>query len=181
VTELDLRLNEILAAVSELAPGGRHSEADIDHYQFQRAFSTLVTQDVGMLADAIAARSPFSERDRAIFISRICWLLFGKDEPLKDALVQLINAASPEMLDSAISVLDSAKELRDRVAGHADQHWDFGFQVASRIDPEFQEEWSPMPGSGVVEFVVVPSYVVGGYSIMSKQRVYTYRSPGRAD
>jgi hypothetical protein len=180
-TEVDSRLNEILAVLDQFAVGGRNSEADIDHYAFQRAFASLVNQQVGAIVDLIVGHLALSRRECATLTSRICWILFGPSEPTEPAFLRAVgllreaDAGWPEVWDRAAQVIEAARALRVRMADHPGQHWEFGFLVGSGLDEEMQEEWSPEPGSGPVEFVVVPAYVIGGNSILSKQRVYCGR------
>ncbi len=173
VADLDSRLDEVLAAVDNLAVSGRDSEEDLDHFGYHRTFLSLINQHISALAELTATRRRLTDRDVGVLTSRICWILFGPTEPALEALLREVNDDSAQARDRVIRIFESGRDLRDRLAAHPEQHWDFGFQTGSRIDHRSQEEWSAAPADGIVEFVVVPSYVVSGNSILSKQRVYT--------
>ncbi len=177
VADLDARLNEVMACLDTLVVGRRQEERDVDHYSFQREFTALVNQDIGVLVDAIARRRGLTHRDCASLTAKMCWLLFAGEHPLRDRLLLETSEESADVRDRCERILTAAEDLRQRVGEHKNQHWDFSFQPGIPVDPSFQEPWPSYPSGDLVEFVVVPSYVIDGYSILSKQRVYVGGSP----
>jgi hypothetical protein len=178
VADLDARLNEVMACLDTLIAGRRQEERDIDHHSFQREFTALVNQDIGMVVDLVARDRDLAVRERAWLTARICWLLFAEEHPVRDSLLLEIGGQTPDVHDRCERILAAAEDLRLRVGQHGNQHWDFSFQPGMPVDPAFQELWPSYPGGDRVEFVVVPSYVIDGFSILSKQRVYATGSDG---
>jgi hypothetical protein len=172
ITEVDSRLDEIMAHLDSVLVRGRQEERDADHYAFSREFTSLVNNDIGTLVELIAERRGLPPRDRAWLTGRICWHLFAQQQPLRNAFFHEIDGEPSGVLKRAERILALAEDLRRRMAGHRNQYWDFGFQPGMPVDPSYQEKWSYSPAGNLVEFVVVPCYTVDGYSILSKQGVY---------
>jgi hypothetical protein len=172
ITEVDSRLDEIMAHLDSVLVRGRQEERDADHYTFSREFTSLVNNDIGTLVQLIAERHGLQPRDRARLTGRICWHLFAQQQPLRDAFFHEIAGEPSVVLKRAERILALAEDLRRRMAGYRNQYWDFGFQPGMPVDPSYQEKWSYSPAGNLVEFVVVPCYTVDGYSILSKQSVY---------
>ena len=172
ITEVDSRLDEIMAHLDSVLVRGRQEERDADHYAFSREFTSLVNNDIGTLVELIAERRGLQSRDRAWLTGRICWHLFAQQQPLRNAFFHEVDGEPSGVLKRAEHILALAEDLRRRMAGHRNQYWDFGFQPGMPVDPSYQEKWSYSPAGNLVEFVVVPGYTVDGYSILSKQSVY---------
>lgn len=173
VDDLDRRLNDVLA-LFEKHFGGGQTEQGMLHHDYAAEYMELVEQRILALTLEILSDGPHaSPRDKAEFVAAVCFDLFGTSEVREQHLLErLPERVSPSVIRRAQKICADARSLREKVADGRPQHWEFGYKAGVRIDEERQEPWPGSYDGGVVEFVVVPAYVVDSDTLLKKQRVF---------
>ena len=115
-----------------------------------------------------------SPRDRAQFVAAVCRGLFGDAEIDERRLLRMLpEDASQDACLRMHGICEQARSLRAKVAHGRPQRWEFGDVPGAPVDAERQELWPGSDPGGVVEFVVVPAYMVDTDTLLRRQRVFT--------
>jgi hypothetical protein len=177
MSELDHRLNKVLALFDSARGGGR-SEQGMLHHSYVKEYDSLVEQQVLSLMRGVYQGTPgVTPRDKALFVAQICHALFGAPRVQEQ---EMIDALPEDAAEQARDICARARRLRDKAVQGRAQYWDWNFSPGSDIDPDVQEPWAGSHGE-LVDFVVAPAYVVDSGTRLGKQRVFTVPRPDGTD
>lgn len=164
---LHVRVSNNLELLRERLVDSGQTEADLQHGVWKDEFAKLAHSALARLADRAAERLRLGERDQAVLLSRLCYELFVASAPDIEALRAWFAVNGGDRRFGP--VMRQALDLRERVTG-AGGWW--RFRVGREFDLDAHEPWTTSQTGRSVDFVVIPAYLCGAGSRLSKPVVF---------